>query len=93
MASIYSISKDSDGQWKKKNTVTKVVTGSYPNKNAAIIEGRNIAKSGATVIIHANDGSIQQILGTSDVVKKAPVKRRLTNKTVDMAIAKALEKL
>jgi len=93
MTSIYSIAKDTDGQWKKKNVVTKVVSGSYPDKQTALVEGRSIAKKGATVVIHATNGSIQQVLGSRDVVKKAPVKRRLTNKSVDLAIARALEQL
>jgi hypothetical protein len=90
MATIYSIDKSADGLWKTIDIKTKKVTGSYQTKVAAVNEAQQLASQGVTVIVHGVDGSIQQVLGVKETIKKAPVKRRMTNKEVNKAIASVL---
>jgi hypothetical protein len=90
MDTIYSISKRQDGSWEMQNVRTKKGSGSYPNKLTALAAARELVGQGATVVVHAADGSIQQVLGVKEVIKKAPVKRRMSNKEVNKAIASVL---
>jgi len=90
MDTIYSITRRPDGLWETKNRRTKKVSGTYPNKYSSLAAAQKMVSQGATVIVHASDGSIQQILGVKQFVKKAPVKRRMTTREVRKAIASVL---
>jgi hypothetical protein len=89
---IYSLAKGADGLWETTNMRTKKVEGAYSRKSEAVAGAMGIVKKGATVVIHTGNGEVQQVLGVRDTVRKAPVKRRMSNKSVNIAIAKVLEK-
>jgi hypothetical protein len=89
---IYSLAKSADGLWETRNMRTKKVEGAYSRKSEAVAEAMGIVKKGATVVIHAVNGDVQEVVGVRDTVRKAPVKRRMSNKSVNIAIAKVLEK-
>lgn len=91
MDTIYSITRRPDGFWETKNIKSKKVSGSYPTKVAAVTDAQKIVSKGATVIVHGIDGKVRQVLGAKDAVKRAPVKRRLTSKEINIAIASILD--
>lgn len=88
---IYSLAKGNDGLWKTTNLRTKKVEGAYSRKSDAVVHAMVMVKRGAPVVVHAENGDVQQVLGVRDIIRKAPVKRRMSNKTVNIAIATLLE--
>ena len=91
MERLYSIVKRKDGLWETKNIKTKKVSGPYTTKVVAVNEAQKIIRQGVTVIVHGTNGKVQKVLGVRELAKKAPVKRRLTNKEVNRAIASVLD--
>lgn len=56
---------------------------------------REKAGEGTIVIVYGADGTIQDVLGVGvglrRPIRKAPIKRRLRDRDINIAIAKALE--
>lgn len=85
----------SDGSWLKKSVGSNTGATVYRNKGEAVLEARKIARDGAMVIIYGVNGEIKDVLGAGDSddlsIKVAPVKHRMRNRDVNIAIAKALD--
>ncbi|MBV5272123.1 MAG: DUF2188 domain-containing protein [Lamprocystis purpurea] len=96
MNSTFSVTKDGDGTWVTRDTDSGRTTKAYLNKSEAMVAARAIAKSGGKVIIHGVQGDVQDVIGVKDAsqagIRKAPVRRRLSSRDVNIAIAKVLEK-
>lgn len=97
MKNRYSVTRDTEGRWVTINVATHRATKSFKTKSEAVKEGRSIARSGSTVIVHDSKGSVNEVLlphgkGHSGKVLEARVKRPRSNAEVNIAIAKALDK-
>lgn len=88
--------RDNNGNWLTNSADASSDTKTYRNKNEAVLEARKIAKRGSTVIIHGVDGKVKEVLGVRERekahIKEAPVKHRMSNRDVNIAIATVLEK-
>ena len=87
--------RDSNGHWLTKGTDATSDIKTYRNKSEAVLEARKIARRGSTVIIHGVDGKVKEVIGVREHekahIKEAPVKHRMSNHDVNIAIAKVLE--
>lgn len=93
MKDALTVYRDMDGTWRTKNVRAKTASSKvYSNKSEAVFDARKIAKDGITVIIHGEKGDVEEVIGGDTLIKEAPVKRRMNNRDVNIAIAKLLEK-
>jgi hypothetical protein len=79
------------------DVATHRTTKSFRTKHEAVKEGRSIARSGSTVVVHDSKGSVNEVLlphskARSGKVLEARVKHRRSNSDVNIAIAKAMDK-
>lgn len=98
MKKRFSVTRDTDGSWVTVNVATHKTTKLFKTKYEAVKEGRSIARSGSTVVVHDSTGSVYEVLlphfkDRSPVkILEARVKHRRSNAEVNIAIAKALDK-
>lgn len=92
MKNALTIYRDNKGTWRTKSVDTKSKSKIYNNKNEAVSEARKIASRGVTVIIQGEAGEVEEIFGGGNLVKGAPVRHRMNNRDIDIAIAKVMER-
>lgn len=95
MKKRFSVLKEPDGSWVTRPAGSSSRAKKYHTKAEAVSAARNIAKKGATVIVHGANGEIQKVIGvrsqSSSPIREARVKHRRSNDDVNIAIAKVLE--
>lgn len=97
MKKHFSIKRVQDGSWVTVDASTHRTTKSFKTKSEAVKEGRAIAKSGVTVVVHTSSGGVNEVIvpnpkDRSGKILEARVKHRRSNASVNVAIAKVMEK-
>ncbi|MCU4677569.1 DUF2188 domain-containing protein [Catenovulum sp. 2E275] len=91
----YSVYKNKGGQWCVTSSVEVKKELRFATKKQAIEAARKFARKGKTVIVHSEEGNVNQVIGLKykPAIKSVKTRSKLKTKDVNLAIAKAIESL
>lgn len=89
----YSVHKNEDGEWCVTSSGTVRKEHKFGTKKQAIEVARKFAQQGKTVIVHNENGKVNQVIGLKykPAMKSVKTRSKLKTKDVNLAIAKAME--